>query len=526
LPGIMVFVEWLACRQDIAVGSEEDEKQASARSFFWNHFVSFLNKLLSSGFSSINVDGDETCFSNMSRYDEGETANRLALFEDVELRGFLPLLPAQLILDFSTKYQFGSDGGNKGKSARVQRIIAAGKALTNVIHVGQQSLYFDSKSKRFVLGIEPQMSDDYSLSGSWDIPRVNGLGQEIPAESQLNLGPLSGIEKEEEDEVIVFKPVLYEKNPDGVASNLTSSQVLGSSVSNCSRVADVESHNGTVVSVPNDGFHLQDAYNTCSRQPTSLSNIPLPYFPPKASMWLGEQVSADEQLTKLSLSDNGFPMKLELQHHLIPQQSFNPNATNNYPDTVLPHKFDSILPLEQGVDRLSMKSSPMMPAVIRKNPVSRPVRRAGPPPGFNSFPTKLVDESSLSGVTLKNANAPVDDYRWLDGYQFTSSANQGIGINNDSINQSARNGYHHPVSKINSSLGMVNFPFPGKQVPIFQVQAEKQKGQNEYQFLESLSLHRKQQQQQQQFQTGNQQSFFALPEQYQGQTFLEDGFFE
>ncbi|KAK4392522.1 protein SMG7, partial [Sesamum angolense] len=36
LPGIMVFVEWLACHQDVAVGSELEEKQLNARSLFWN----------------------------------------------------------------------------------------------------------------------------------------------------------------------------------------------------------------------------------------------------------------------------------------------------------------------------------------------------------------------------------------------------------------------------------------------------------------------------------------------------------
>lgn len=66
-----------------------------------------------------------------------------------------------------------------------------------------------------------------------------------------------------------------------------------------------------------------------------------------------------------------------------------------------------------------------------------------------------------------------------------------------------------------------SFPFPGKQMPTHQVQAEKQKGWNEYQFLESLSLHQKQPQ----LQEGNPKSFVALPEQYQGQTFLENGFF-
>jgi protein SMG7 len=33
-------------------------------------------------------------FSNMSKYEEGDTGNRLALWEDLELRRVLPLVPA------------------------------------------------------------------------------------------------------------------------------------------------------------------------------------------------------------------------------------------------------------------------------------------------------------------------------------------------------------------------------------------------------------------------------------------------
>ena len=186
LSGIIFFLEWLACREDIAVGTEVEEKQANARSFFWNHCVTIFN-LLSSEFSSMNEDEDETCLFKMSSYDEGETAHRLALFEDFELRGFLPLVQAQLILDFSRKHSLGSDGGSKGKSARVQRIIAAGKVLGNVIHVGQMRFYFDPKLKTFNIGIEPQMSDDFLFSSSLEIPRSNGIEQGILAESQLNL---------------------------------------------------------------------------------------------------------------------------------------------------------------------------------------------------------------------------------------------------------------------------------------------------------------------------------------------------
>ena len=46
LPGILVFVEWLAFYPDLAAGNDVDENQANLRSEFWNRCVSFLNKLL------------------------------------------------------------------------------------------------------------------------------------------------------------------------------------------------------------------------------------------------------------------------------------------------------------------------------------------------------------------------------------------------------------------------------------------------------------------------------------------------
>ncbi|XP_059668308.1 nonsense-mediated mRNA decay factor SMG7-like [Cornus florida] len=529
LPGVMVFVEWLACCPDIAVGCDVEEKQASSRSSFWTHCISFLNKLLASEFLSVNEDKDETCFFNMSRYDEDETTNRLALSEDFELRGFLPLLPAQIILDFSRKNSFGSDGGNKEKKARVQRIIAAGKALANVVCLGQQGIYFDPKAKKFVIGIEPQMPDDYSLSSSLESPVLNGIGQENLLECQKRLGVLQSkaqlyMEGEEEDEMIVFKPSVSETHVDRIASELTSYKVLGSGV-NASKV-DWRSHVGSV-SESHDGFAFQNALNTSSRSPTSLANIPVQHMQPiqpSTSRWLVEQQTfAANGLSNLSLLDSGLPVKPELQDHVgvlqssafsVPfPQSVNLGAGNKYlvqvPETVVRPNFDSIMSSGAGVDSLSIKSSEVMAAGLRKNPVNRPLRHCGPPPGFSPLALKLVDES-LPDMSLKNENRPMDDYIWLDGYRLPSST-QGIRFNN-STNYSAHG--DHLSSKSSSSLGTAGFPFPGKQVSTLQVQVENEKGWQDNQFPEHLRLY---QDQQQQLQKGNQQSV-AFPKHYQGQS--------
>ncbi|XP_057461911.1 nonsense-mediated mRNA decay factor SMG7-like [Actinidia eriantha] len=533
LPGIMIFVEWLACRQDIAVGSEVEEKQANARSYFWSHCVSFFNKLLSSGFSSINEDDNETCFFNMSSYDESETTNRLALLEDFELRGFLPLLPAQLILDFSRKQSFGNDGGNKEKKARVQRIIAAGKALANVVQVGQQGIYFDPKMKRFIIGVKPQMSDDYSLSSPLGLSTLNATWEKNPAPSQLNLGllqlkPQLYMEGEEEDEVIVFKPNTSEKHANGVAPKLAASEVLVPSVYG-SKV-DLGGQSGSV-SASSDGFLLQNAFSTRSSLPSSLANVTTQYLQliqPNTSKWLVDQeVPIANELTSLSLVKNGFPMKHELQDQLgalqatacsvpFPHQSVNLSSGYKYavqvPETSVPSKLDSIMSSGAVVDSLFVKPSLLKPAGLRKNPVSRPVRHSGPPPGFSSIRPKLVDES-WSGVTLKNENPPMDDYSWLDGYMLPPG-----GVFNNSKNQPVQS--YHPVSKSNSSMGTVSFPFPGKQTPTLQDQVEKQDVWLGNQLSESLKLF----QEQHQFRNGNQQSI-TLPEQYQGQSLCEGRFF-
>ncbi|KAL2464592.1 Protein SMG7 [Forsythia ovata] len=528
LPGIMVFVEWLACCHDVAVGSEMEEKQVNARSVFWKHCITFFNKLVSNGYMFLNEDKDETCFSNMSKYDESESANCLALSEDFELRGFLPLLPAQLILDFSRKPSFGSDGSSKEKQIRIQRIFAAGKALANVVRIGQEGFYFDAKLKKFVIGVEPQISDDYALMGSFEVPKSNGNIQENSVGSRKHPEPHVSMEGEDEDEVIVFKPSVTEKQINDIASKMTSEVASGAGK------FDIGNENGSF-SLGHDSFLWQNALSTGMKPPETIANNTAHYLrpvQPSTSQWLVEQAPVVNGFTHLNLMENRPAMKSHLQDHLrvsqaaalsVPYPRFvNPDAGHSYPfqtpQTALPSKFDSIISSGAAADSLYVKPSLVMSAGLKKNPVSRPVRRVGPPPGFGSVPSKVVDES-MNSLTLKNENPPIpqmDDYSWLDGYQLSSS-NQSIGFNH-SINNSGQ--MFGSVSKNNSSMGMSSFPFPGKQVSTVQIQGEKQKGWEDNQFSDHMKVY----QEQQQLQKGDQQSV-ALPQQYQGQPLWEGHFF-
>ncbi|XP_010536114.1 PREDICTED: protein SMG7 [Tarenaya hassleriana] len=563
LPGVLVFVEWLACYPEIVVASDPDETENVVRSNFWNQCVTFFNRILSLGPMFIDEDDeDETCFSNMSKYDERETENRLALLEDYELRGFLPLLPAHTILDFSRNHSFGSEGP-KEKKARIRRILAAGKALASVIKIDQNSVYFDSRKKKFLVGVKP--SDDFLLDSHSHPPEANNTLQDNHVIMDLNFSKMQQdqqpyLDEDDDDEVIVFKPMASEKRigaPDQIYAPNGGIRKPGQ----CASVEDLKSL-GSSCSVSHDNLPLQANVGPSFQLPVSVvgSNLlahlqptqtqarhlqqsqaqfmhqepvqslvahlkstqsQIAHLPPaqlQASTWLPEEAACS--LTRLNLMGNGHVMRNEMQgnqgisyyptHSLPIHQSFNvsgiggvPYPQSRAPEASLAPKVDVVSSSGITADCMGVQTS-----LTRKSPISRPIRHLGPPPGFNPIPSKAPKES-ISSSDLSGSNPLVDDYSWLDGYQPQSA--RGVGLSN-SLNYSSP-GKAEYMSASNGMNGMVNFPFPGKQVPTSQVQADIQKGWQTYQQL-----------QQQQHVNGNQQSA-QLPEQYQGQSSLPGRYF-
>ncbi|KAL1189230.1 Nonsense-mediated mRNA decay factor SMG7 [Cardamine amara subsp. amara] len=548
LPGVLVFVEWLACCPAIAVGSGQDLRQTAARNSFWNQCVTFLNQILSLGPMFIDDVEDETCFSNMSLYDERETENRLALWEDYELRGFLPLLPAQTILDFSRKHSFGTEGP-KEKKARIKRILAAGKALTSVIKVDQKHVYFDSKKKKFLVGVKP--SDEFLDSHSSPPKDHNALQDNQEVIMNLKSPMMQQdqqiyLDEEEDDEVIVFKPLVTEKRkeasdqiyvpsggfrkPDQVAiigdlkalsgsdaafhenqllqaRASASIQVPTSVGSNLLGLLQPSTQSQTVhlQQVQTQAVHPQPAQSLAAArlQPMQSQVAQLQPLPSRVvhfqhtqaqvthvspaqsqsaslgggSKWSPEEVaSLASSLSGFAQMGNGHVMRNEMQgnhgvsyypaHSLPVHQSYNVNGMGGMPysqsrtlEAVLPPKLDAISSSGVFADGLGVQ---------RKNPISRPFRHLGPPPGFNSIPSKLQKEPA-PGSDLSSNNVLADDYSWLDGYQAQSS--RGTGLNNSSLNY-ASSGKPEYMGSSNGLNGAVNFPFPGKQTPASQVQAD------------------------------------------------------
>ncbi|TYH53885.1 hypothetical protein ES332_D09G131100v1 [Gossypium tomentosum] len=535
LPAILVFVEWLACCPDVATAdSDVDEKQSITRSLFWKHCLSFLNKILTIGPMCIDDDEDETFF-NMSRYEEGETENLLALWEDFELRGFLPLVTAHNILDFSRKRSFISDG-DKEKKARVKRILAAGRALASFIRIDQKTVCFDSKAKKFLIGVEPCEGVTF---GSSTLMVANGVEHETPSE-KINIGnmlPISpgNVAEDDDDEVIVFQPSVSEKRIEVINSNRPPPETLKLDLSSCG--GDRNFYGSTMSSL--DSLRQHNTSDASPPLPASVGSIHSQQLQPvqmHASRWsVKEATSLSNSLRALTMLENGHLTKRVMQdnlglphpaaHSFAIQQPINTSAGGMYysqkkvPETVIPSGIDTIVSSRVAADALASKTTSASQVGMHKNPVNGAVRHLGPPPGFGPVPPKPPSES----VSVSDLETPVmDDYSWLDGYRLASSL-KGSGL--DSSLNYASHGDSLYVNNSSSGTGTISFPFPGKQVSTMQFQMEKQNGWQDYNTLDHRKFQHEQKLQQHQFMNGNQQQFTSLPEQFQGQSMWTGRYF-
>ncbi|KAI6679417.1 hypothetical protein NL676_033298 [Syzygium grande] len=472
LPGILVFVEWLASYPDVAAGGDEDEKQATARSNFWSYYVSLMNKLLSMGSMSIDDFEDESCFGNMSKYEEGESGNRLALWEDFELRGFLPLVPAQTILDFTRKRSFGSEG-HKEKSARMKRTLAAGKVLVGVVKINDKTVSYDSKAKKFVIGVESQMSGEDLIPPISNVPKTNDLVLENGGHTSVKFEePLSNsqlyVEGEDEDEEIVFQPTAIEKQTDTAVQNFVP---LGMWEPHKTDFGTHQPLSIASTSAPLDKFLHVTTSDAFSWNPISAGN--LQPINSHTSNWLTEETLLSNSFKDLRMQGNGYLAQPEIKESTvnffpaahsvsIRQPAVNSNGfflnQANAPEAVVPSSgYNAANSSGVSVDALTVKPSSAFPVGLKKNPVARPHRHPGPPPGFNAVPKQTY--GPISGLDLTGQNQMLDDYSWLDGYQI-SSAIKGIGNNSMSYPS-------HPnspqITSSAASIGTVSFPFPGKQ---------------------------------------------------------------
>ncbi|GLJ08852.1 hypothetical protein SUGI_0097090 [Cryptomeria japonica] len=214
LPAMLIFMEWLACRKEITISSEEDEKQANARYFFWKQCIELLNKLL--GGKDLNAGATFSSVDNPQIIIEGD----VTLWEDFELQGFVPLLPVQRELDYSITPTRVGLRDKKEQQVRVHRLLAAGKTIGTAFSGSGRGITYDKETGKFYLA--GKMNDNNtSVNGQIIAKEVAESDQgisEVP-----NIGYVGGFKEnkvamtdalpqsvngdEDDEEYIVFKPV-------------------------------------------------------------------------------------------------------------------------------------------------------------------------------------------------------------------------------------------------------------------------------------------------------------------------------
>eukprot|EP01018_Ginkgo_biloba_P009677 Gb_32124 [translate_table: standard] len=252
LPAMLVFMEWLACRPEIDQGGEMDDKQTNAREFFWRQCVMLLNKLCENEtYGSTNNDLDNSLKYNADVDIGIENECCIALWEDYELQGFAPLIPAQMALDYSNSPLRAGMGERKERQVRVWRLLAAGRAIVNALDGTRKWIAYDEVTKRFCMAGELLEKKSSELrSADQNATAELEVRDHHHFHGELSGGSLAGMNKEtqlpgknscvksdhgeEDDEEIVFKPVPKDISvlPTGYTSTIRESETCCTTPSN------------------------------------------------------------------------------------------------------------------------------------------------------------------------------------------------------------------------------------------------------------------------------------------------------
>ncbi|XP_071709544.1 nonsense-mediated mRNA decay factor SMG7-like [Rutidosis leptorrhynchoides] len=420
LPGILICMEWIACHPDV-VRNEIDEKRSTAQIEFWRSCISLFNKLLSAGLVTYDDDDDDTsCFTDMTRYEEGENDHQpSALWEDFELRGFLPLQPAQTFLDFSRLH---SDN-KKDKVARVKRILTAGKIVADMITIDHKKVRFDSKLKKFVIGVEPKND-----KGS---PKSNGgikeLSSDTSATVMVKLSKAEDVEGEEEDEVILFRPNLTDNRTEVLVSK-------GNHQEGSEQIQNIDvgtSRFSAPISVPDlNAVHTssQSAFpvnSSCQSIRLPVNSYPQSIGQPVNSypQSTGQPVNSYPQSTGQSV--NRYPQSTEHPVNSYPQSSGQP--VNSYPQSTVQPVNSYPQSTGQPINSYTQSTGPPVNSYPQNTgqPVNSYPQSSGQP--VNSYPQSI-------GQPLNNYPQSIDQS--VNGYIQSRGQQHGNDFNQSSIGQS------------------------------------------------------------------------------------------
>ncbi|KAL5576723.1 hypothetical protein UlMin_018422 [Ulmus minor] len=182
LSAILVFIEWLAIKLDEVEKYGVDEKSRSAMSYFFGSFVDLLRRF--------NV------YKN-----EGNLPDITPLWEDYELRGFVPVTCSHESMDFSSHWE-NRDDYEAGIETRVHRIISAGIKMASRSNDAWKWIIYNQSTRTFQ---NPSVAEFDENLDRKDSEKAESIHSDVQDEDDLSANVKSV--NTEEEEVILFKPL-------------------------------------------------------------------------------------------------------------------------------------------------------------------------------------------------------------------------------------------------------------------------------------------------------------------------------
>ncbi|CAJ2648627.1 unnamed protein product [Trifolium pratense] len=202
LPSVLVFVEWFSSVLDATEVCTPDQKCGRAISYFLDVFVELLNKL------------------NGNRKETKKLLDSTALWEDFELRGFVPIACSHFSLDFCGDWEH-RDNFESGVELRAERIKEAAMKIASRSNNLEKWITYDELGRRFCVARSDECHGDKktqhmesngnSTRGKEANQQTNkDTGEQCKSTTEAN--PSSSISNGktsvvEEEEVILFRPL-------------------------------------------------------------------------------------------------------------------------------------------------------------------------------------------------------------------------------------------------------------------------------------------------------------------------------
>ncbi|KAL2969302.1 hypothetical protein AAZX31_15G073100 [Glycine max] len=294
LPSVLVFVEWCSSIHEVCA---TDQKSTIAISYFFDVFVALLNQL--------KDDKKET----------EKHLHRTPLWEDYELRGFVPIACSHLSLDFCGNWEH-TDNFESGIELRTERIREVAMKIASSSNNWQKWITCDKLGSNFYVSRSDQDLDKketetvQSNGNSTKLEEPNqktnkDTGEHGKGMIKDNLSTNGKSSVVEEEEVILFRPLTrYNSAPshpsistddkmspkDKDSQSLLSDDCLrrASSLFMAQNPAQTQSDpwEFSILDVRSDKSFKQQEPSTRESNAHSFSEAPISAGPPSLNAWV------------------------------------------------------------------------------------------------------------------------------------------------------------------------------------------------------------------------------------------------